>query len=190
MRKLRLALILPILQLLIALALWPYPMGSPKGLVASAPTIRTICLGMDAPALLFPAAVVNRWPVIRWLPLKPYGLFFTDELAFLFGVILLWGIVGLMLDQLKSATKSLHGRISIANLLINVTLNLALIYGGIRLFVAGLDWVFPIPQWGNRLGYFLGSIPLMAWAFALIIFPGLTLVKTIRRKYAGTESVT
>jgi hypothetical protein len=189
MRKLRLALILPVLQFVIALAVWPYPMGSPKGLVPSAPTIRTICLGMDAPALLFPAVVVNRWPVFRWIPLKPYG-FFTDELAFLFGVISLWCIVGLMLDQLRSAKASAHGRISIASLLINAALSLGLIYGGIRLFIAGLDWVFPIPQSGNRLGYFLGSIPLMGWAFALIFFPGLRFVKIIRRKYAGTESMT
>jgi hypothetical protein len=182
MRKLRLALILPVVQFVIALALWPYPMGSPKGLVPSAPTIRTICLGMDAPALLFPAAVVNHWPVIRWLPLMTVGLP-IDEFAFLFGVILLWFIVGQILDRLRSAKASVYGRQPTSSILIDVALSLAIIYGGIRLFVAGLNWVFPTPQSGNRLGYILGSIPLMAWAFALIIFPGLGLMRTIRLWY-------
>lgn len=182
MRKLRLGLILPVVQFVIALAVWPYPMGSPKSLIPRAPTFRTICLGIDAPALLFPAAVVNQWPVIRWIPLKTFGLP-TDELAFLFGVILLWCIVGQILDQLRSAKAWMCGRQSTSSMLINVALSLAIIYGGIRLFVAGRNWVFPTPQSGNRLGYILGSIPLMAWAFVLIIFPGLGLVRTIRLRY-------
>jgi hypothetical protein len=53
------------------------------------------------------------------------------------------------------------------------------IYGGIRVFLVALTWLFP-DQYYDRLSFFLGGIPMVGWAIFLIAFPAYQLISEMR----------
>jgi hypothetical protein len=184
MRKLRLALLLPGIQFVIAALLLHYGYRTPFPL---GPRLLDACWGLNAPAmpvmkmpaLLFRLLGAQRGPAFaQWLPrsILGYGI---DDLFFLGGVILLWYIAGGALDRRRSRAT---GRIGIVTALVIYPTLLLL---GATLASSKLYDLGPgrITDLDPPLGAFLG----LMWSIALIVIAGLGLAMAFRsRKHNKT----
>src|SRR3954465_4075719 len=95
MRKLRLRWILPSLQVTLALLLLG-PRGGPGNPV---PTSRLICLGLNAPAMLFIYADPALWGESFDVLPRSIGGRDTADLFLLAGVAVVWYLVGRAIDR-------------------------------------------------------------------------------------------
>jgi hypothetical protein len=175
MHKLRLALVLPVIQFAIAAILlqWAYRAPIPRGSEAYVPTVRLVCRGLNAPALLFRMLDPFRLgPPFDSGPRSMLG-FDRDDLFFLVGVIVAWYLVGRALDHRRSS--SIAARKRIANALIAYPLLLAL---GVLLLFLGMHDV-QNPGYENLDPPFGAWLTLM-WSASLIFLSGRGLVRAIR----------
>jgi hypothetical protein len=182
MRKLRLALLLPVVQLLLAAILLRW--GDTTHLRASedhTPTVRLICWGLNAPALLFRALdPIRLGPTYSWIPTSILG-FDIDDICFLVGVAVLWFFIGRAIDKRGSARTT--GRRGMVAALVGYTLLLAL--GGFLLYAGPYDLEHPVSDNPNQP---VRGILTLMWSVALLYLSGRGLTKTIRRALRGSGS--
>ena len=174
MRKLKLAMVLPIILFAVAALLLQF--AGPRDFYVSTP--RLICWGLNAPALLFRTLNPIGWgPTFGWLPRSVLG-FDTDDLFFLAGVIFVWYFVGRAIDRQGGSKPKARPRTATA--LIVHTLLLAV--GGLLFYLGLRD--FQDPTFGN-LGHrpYRGILTFL-WSGNLIFLSGRALVRVTRRGLA------
>jgi hypothetical protein len=179
MRKLRLALVLPIIQVAIAAILLQaaYRTRLPRGSDAI-PDVRLICRGLNAPALVFRLPNLMA-PEATWIPKLPsvFG-FDVDDVYFLVGVVVVWYLLGRALDQRRSSRKEGGSKKATAFVVYPLLLALGglLFYGGLK------DFGNPrSPNLGSPVGAFL----TLMWSVGLIVLSGRRLVRAIRPAFRG-----
>lgn len=175
MHKLKLALVLPIIQLAIAATLlqWGYRAPVPRGSELYVPTVRLICRGLNAPALLFRMLnPIGLGPAFDWVPRSMLG-FDTDDLFFLVGVIIVWCLVGRALDQRRTSTTAARSRM--ATVLIMCLLLMAV--GGLLLWLALHDLQHPGYE---NLDPPVGAFLTLMWSASLVVLSGKGLLRAIR----------
>jgi len=181
MHKLRLALVLPVVQCIGAAFLlrWGY-----NDRIYDTPPAHLICRGLNAPALLFrfmnPIALGEKYD---WLPRSMLG-FDTSDLFFLVGVVVVWYLVGHALDHRQTVTGA--KRRSLATALI---VNVVLIVLGV-LFLLGAQYAF-----ARQLVYYpyshIRAVLLLAWGLGLTFFSIRGLIRdfvkpvALRRRDSG-----
>ena len=171
MRTIKLAVVLPVLQFLLAAGLLeaayagrsPFPAHGDELYV---PTSRLICLGMNAPAWVFTI-------LLSGLPLPDLKVFrlYTSDLEFLVFVAAVWFFVGNRLD--KHFARS---QVPLARTSVKVLGSVLLMIFGVVLFVMALGSLRSPEQYNNVLGNVLEGILFLAWSFLLIIWPGRQLL--------------
>lgn len=185
MRKLKLAFILPIIQFFLAAILvqLSYRAPRPPGAEYYVPTVWLICRGLNAPAQLLSALVPITWgPASEWLPNPVLG-FYKGDVFFLVGVIVVWYLVGRVLDRRR--TQETPGRRRTFTALVAHPLLLAT--GGL-LFFSGLHNLgtnrlnYPDPPWDAYL--------TLTWSVTLFFFPGRGLAKTVLHAFRGSMAKT
>jgi hypothetical protein len=173
MRKLKLAIVLPIGQVLIASILllwadrtpvpryWNYPYH---------PAAWLICKDLNAPAMLLLIPFGGNWYnlPLQSVPIVSRGLF-------LMSVAGIWYLVGRALDQ-REAPRPVRKRQAATVLVVH---SLSLVLGGL-LFYAGWD------ELSGPNAVTIGPFLAMAWAVSLIFLSGRSLVRMIRRGLART----
>jgi hypothetical protein len=160
-RKLRLAFLLPIAQVVVA-----YVLMERSGDV---PACWPICRGLNAPALVLSSLNPNglglSW---QWLPES----FDLGRVLFLFGVAIVWFLVGLTIDR-----RGMPSMLQRTHLAIAVTLDaLLLALGGLLLFGAVHDF-----DHSANASVLLGWFLMLLWSLALIFISIRAFIKTVRR---------
>jgi hypothetical protein len=186
------SVILPSVQFLLALGLWEWSLRIPwpKGIdTLYYPTPMLVCYGISAPALLFkvfgtPFRGTGSWSAaIFGFNLERLG-FDLESVLFFLGVIVLWYVVGTVLDRLNSSRASVEMETSFGKIIRNVLLMIL----GVLLFFIGLRGLLgPWPWRSNPSGNIVACILLIVWSFILIGFPGVGLLNGIRRKHSRGE---
>jgi hypothetical protein len=174
MRKLKLAGVLPIMQFVIAASLlqYGYRASVAHGTEFYVPTARLICLGLNAPAMLFMHLNPTSWgEAFDFLPRSVLG-FDTDDLFFLLGVVVVWYFVGRAVDQRQFSRTA--GKRRIMAPLTACPLLLAL--GGLLFHWGQQNLKNPYDNPDPPFG----AVLMLAWAVSLIFFSGRWLVRTIR----------
>src|ERR1035438_5642080 len=172
MPKLRFAAVLPISQFVIAVIL--LQCGDPRRSYVH--TARLVCWGLTAPAMLFRALgllLASCGPTFPWLT-QPILGFYTDDLFFLAGVVVVWYLVGRALDQRRtSQTVRERGRAMAL-----IACSLLLTSGGLLLLL-GLDYLRN-PRFNNPNSLVV-AVPVLVWSASLIFLSGRGLVRAIRQ---------
>jgi hypothetical protein len=173
MRKLRLAIALPITQVLIASILLLWSDRTPVSPPNFAPAW-LICKGMNAPAMLLMTVFGGNWYFVPSMPFVGRGLF-------LMSVATVWYLVGRALDQRENPRPVRKRRV--ATVLVVQSLILGV---GALLFYAGWNELsgsfntavraFPL-TWSVSL---MGTLLTLTWSVSLILLSGRALVRTIR----------
>jgi biotin transporter BioY len=120
----------------------------------------------------------------RWGPpylTGPTAGFYTDDLFFLAGVVVVWYFVGRAWDQRR--TPQTVGKRGTVKALIACALLVAL--GGL-LFLLGMDYLRN-PRFNNP-DYPAVAVPVLMWSVSLIFLSGRRLVRAIRHAIRGTVS--
>lgn len=181
MRKLKLAVILPIIRFVIAAVLLRPEFGTAA--TSCVPTSRVIFVGLNAPILVHPslfAVILNdvgpspTWP---WLPQSIFG-FATFDCFLLMQVIVLWYLVGRALDKRRIPKTS--GKSGWATSLIAYPL--LLVFGGC-LFIEGLLFFALIHR-----GCSFGRVPIILawiWSSTLIFISVRGLSRAIRLRVSA-----
>jgi hypothetical protein len=187
MWKMKFAVLLPISQLALDFAFWewPFPTSMPTGMDArfiSTPML--VGYGISAPAILTKLLVVPFRGQHDFLPFW-IGRFNIEDLIFFVGALVLWHLIGRALDHRISSGVPVSKGIGVGKALWNFALEAL----GVFLFGAGLQGIF-IPSARASVGLLTNAILLMIWGLALIIIPGIKLLKAIRRLYPQAGSQT
>jgi hypothetical protein len=175
MPRIRMALVLPIVQVLAAsiLLFWGSRVDVTRGCDPYVPTQWLICRGLNAPALLVgyldPLMWGETWLWTRdWLP--NWAIFSFPSRTFLLGVAALWYFAGRAIDRRQ--TPSPVSRFGLAATLVVQPLLLAL--GGLVL-VVGLHELRRAHCNPNPVGALL----MLTWSAMLILLSGRALVRRL-----------
>jgi hypothetical protein len=174
MRKLKLAIILPIMQVLVAAALlvWADRTPSPPGIdYAYHPPAWLICKGLNAPVMLLLAPFGGNWYNVPSVPFFGRGLF-------LIFVAAIWYLVGRALDQRKAPNPPPGERRSATILGVQA---LFLTTGGFLFYAGWNELSGPVT---TNIGAFL----TLTWSVSLIFLSGRTLVRMTRRNFVRSVS--
>jgi hypothetical protein len=176
MPMIKFSIILPCVQVPLAVGLWEWGTYQPHShSFGSWPTAGLVCYGINAPAILLSKLAV--YPFRMMYPphfLSHYSLL---EWAFFAGVAVVWFLVGLALDR-KTARAGAEVRLTMGRVLRYVLLVLV----GIFLFLQALQG-FSLPwHQGNYWGTITESILFLAWSVVLIGIPILSLIKQRRHR--------
>lgn len=179
--KLTFQLVLPITQLLLALALLEAgrQVTQPTGLnFPYAPTPILICKGISAPATLF-AAGLSLLPLERLnrTPTAIFGLG-AQELIFLFGVIILWFFVGRAIDSTKRGQGSFGPKAGAAKSTIDIMLMLL----ATLVLMVGVTPILDTRGFTNPTGARAAAFLWLAWFLVLFFVPGIDLVRRFRAR--------
>jgi hypothetical protein len=181
MRSVRLALVLPAIQLVVATVLLRSGHEPPAYFdTPYVPTPRLICWGLNAPALLFRGVdvLIDRWDSAPDWGTQPVFGFYRDDLFFLLGVIVVWYLVGRALDRRRISKPAVSRRL--------VTVlpgHLVLLATGCLLFYMGVGGL-TISRYNNP-NYPLCGVLYLIWSVILVLLSGRGLVQTLRRGAAG-----
>jgi hypothetical protein len=175
MRRVGLAWILPLVQLLLAIGLlhWGSRTFPPKRFdTLWMPTATMICQGINAPAL--PLSIFGRlFGVVDQAPPSFLG-FGPGELFFLAGVIIIWCLIGRVLDG--------HSFRDTSGGLGHTLLNVFLMAWGILLFCMALAPLRNPGFLNNRFGNVVEGILFVCWSLLLVITSVLRFARTLRRR--------
>jgi hypothetical protein len=186
--KIKFAIVLPIAQLVAAVIM--LRMGHRVELVKQrlydtsyTSTINSICVGINAPAILFrpvgriviPLMIILPDSWIEGLPSIGYRI---DSIPFLIGVIVVWYLIGRTLDRRRSARALAVTPKLTASLFRKTILILA---GGFLLFMAARFLGNP-GMFCNPSGTTAEALLYLVWSAALIILPVISIVNEIRRR--------
>jgi hypothetical protein len=186
MRRLRFAIVLPVVQLVLSIGLlkwgrWQehHPPGSFDTPYAATPVFA--CQGIRAPAVL----LENFFRTIA--PLNKVNEALSDKLhggynlSFLLGVIILWYLVGRRVDHRISrsagAETTVGARVS----------QVLQVIVGICLLPMGIADIGSGARWNNAVGNMLSGTLFLVWSLVLTTLPGAKLVKPIRRSRPHRE---
>jgi hypothetical protein len=174
MRTVRLALVLPTTQLVVATVLLRSGDEPPAYFdTPFVPTPRLICWGLNAPAMLIRSLhiFVHQW---EWGTRQVLG-FYMDDLFFLVGVIVVWYGAGRALDRRRISEPA--GRRRLVNLLPR---HLLLLATGCLLFCMGLGVLWNAPY--NNPDYPACAILYLVWSAILAFLSGRGILRTLRRR--------
>jgi len=182
MRKIKVALFLPVFHFLLAVILlrWavlypaaPVPMDTPY-----VPITRLVCWGISAPAerlRILSFLVPNR---IDQKLLHATG-FYSDTLIFLVGVVILWYLIGRAIDFHWFAKNPARTNSALRNTL----LNWLMLVCGIYLFIVSVvNFNDPLrhPKDANLVGNVVEALLFFAWSIVLMFLPARRLLDAIR----------
>jgi hypothetical protein len=183
-RQLKLSLLLPLMQLFLAVGLWDgHRTATPRVLDTFYwPTSVLICYGINAPALVLKllAFPFTRGDQVTPPSISGYGL---EELFFFLGVGILWFYVGKLLQRASErapSAKHFGLRQALANLFF-----IAL---GVALLIEGIQGLRTPGKWNNYWGNIAESVLFLVWSLILLAFPGLQVAKGIRWRTPETQS--
>jgi len=181
MSKLGYRMILPIAHVSLAVLLLglgrqvhqPTQIGFPYS-----PTPTLVCKGISAPAALFSIAVGAVAPFERLdHPPISFSGFAIDDVLFLFGVVILWYLVGLAIDRHRAQRQRERAhnalRIFIDLLLIGLAMVLLLVSFTPILAPKGLT---------NPTGARIAAILWLTWSLLLFLVPGINLTRMFRSR--------
>jgi hypothetical protein len=163
MNRVRLAWILPVLQLCVAtgLLIWGSTVPRPRVDTLWVPTATMICYGINAPAILFRVFVFPFYLAQYDLP-RLFGLG-LDRFLFLVEVVIVWFLVGRGLGNLRLR----GGRVTLPTLG-NLLHNLLLIALGVLLFLLGLVPVRGM-NFNNPAGALAEGSLFILWSLCLVV---------------------
>ena len=172
----RFAVLLPLVQSLIALCLWQWGlhMQRPKSdEIFYTPTPILVGYGISAPALVFKAlaALPLRW---AYRPPVWIGHFNLEDLFFFLGVVVLWYSFGTVFDHWGS--RGLLPRLNPWRLLRDI----GLVILGAFLLGGGIDGLSKPWTRLNNPGIFAEQILFIAWGLVLVLLPGGQLLRALR----------
>lgn len=179
MRKLKLAVLLPTIQCIIAAILLQckYRAPVPRGSELYVPTVWLICRGLNAPALLFwvLAHYLFSWETMSTWVSRSRSIFgfYADDIFFLVGVIVVWYFVGLAMDRRR--TESTVGK-GVTTIVCSLLLAL-----GVLLFALGLHDLGPGRP--ENIDPPVGAFLTLMWSISLIFLSGRGIVRVIRRAF-------
>ena len=185
MRKLKFAVLLPILGAIVAVVLleWAYlaPLRfPPHGDEVYVQSPRMVCIGINAPA----------WPLtllLNMLPLTSVRVFVfpVDDFEFLLAVIVVWYLTGRMLDD-----RAVHQKSDLLGMAARtVVWNLLLIAWGIGIFVMAMAPLRSPRRYSNPAGNIVEGILFLAWSLVLFVFPGRQLMRVLGGRQPSPESI-
>jgi hypothetical protein len=185
MRKLKLAIVLPIIQVLVAsiLLLWA---DRAAILPPNFSVAWLLCRSLNAPVMLLMSLFGGNWYFVPEIPFVGRGLF-------LMSVAALWYLVGRALDR-RGATPAREPRL----ITVLAVQSLVLVAGVLLLLIAWRDVSYPETSFRGAfldvvrivgatpvLGL-IGTFLTLAWSVSLIFLAGRTIVRLIRRGVAGS----
>jgi hypothetical protein len=196
MRRVRLAVVLPVVQVFIAAILlvwtdlaipivyrywWRFPRREvyiDECVIAT----NTVSHGINAPALLFRGLALS----LRWQGHPVWGVG-VEDVFYLAGVVVLWYLAGRTLDRRRFRIKTSASRTATGR----VWFNLLLVFWGTLLFVGCFTSFYELTRASGvniytfYFNWNVWAIVLaLVWALTLLIFPGLNLAHWIRSKRA------
>jgi len=167
MWKLRLSLVLPLVQVAIFLCVFKWHVFYSSRI--------DWWTALNAPTLLLLDPLVSFAP-IRWMPQRIIGLLPRDFIV-LVGAIILWFCVGRTLDKIRAQNPPQETRRNTNASLVSIFL----IACGIRLFVIGLKSMLPaFPRQQHPLAELATGLVTVVWSLGLILLPALKLLKRVR----------
>src|SRR5262249_48666517 len=157
-----LSIILPCVQVALAVGLWEWGRYQPRAQGFGAwPIAGLICYGINAPAILPSRLAV--YPFRMMYPPHFLSYYSLSEWAFFAGVAVLWFLVGLALDR-KIRGTSTERRVTP----VTIVWRLLLLAMGTVLFLLALrQFSMPWHQ-GNYWGTIIESILFLVWSAVLI----------------------
>lgn len=172
MRKLRFALILPLIQLAIAwnLLVW-------KGqYITFLGNARAFCFAINAPIMVMLAPFYYLAP-LRWMPSDIMGIR-SDNFLALVAVGILWLLVGLRIDRFR---REIRPRLDVSPFR-NMLLNVFFMVCGTWLFVrVGMEWILRADSGGRHMpSDILHGAIAIAWSVFLIVPAVRSLLRAIR----------
>lgn len=184
MHAVRMRLILPAVQLTIAILLFALAdrhISPQRYDTVYMPTAGLVCMGINAPATLFRAAAAAVLPL--YTPDRtPWSLlgFGTEDLLFLAAVIALWYVVGQWLDK-RIAGKAARTAIPRWP---GVLVSAGLALFGVPLIVLGVQGIQSsgIGLFNNPRGSLIGSVLFLAWGMTLTVVSIVRITKTVRMR--------
>jgi hypothetical protein len=167
MRKLKLPIILPIIQVLVAvvLLLQADRTHGPGAWIITFPPAWLICKGLNAPAMLLLVPFGGTWYFVPQIRIVGRALFLVS-------VAIVWYFVGRVLDQRRAPSRAREHRVA-TTLLLQFLL---LVAGGI-LFYSGLN------ELGVPISTVVGVLPTFVWALSLIFFSSVSLLRVLRGRH-------
>lgn len=185
MRKLKLAIFLPVLQCVLEGILWYWGRHAQpsvpvyEGILASSATL--ISFGLNAPAellaLLVYSLMGSLWNVARQQQTAGRPGF---EFVFLLCVFGCWYLIGRWLDRRASGEdQDSHGRFTITGLVLQVPL----LGAGIFFLLLSFHWLI------SSLSEIIAKALLETWAAFLIGLPGLAIAGRVRNLAHGKDSI-
>lgn len=189
MRKIRFALVLPVVQLVLAIGLlrwgiWQvhHPPGSFDTPYAATPMFA--CQGINAPAVLLENFFRTVAPLRRVNEMLSDRLVGGYDLSFLVGLMILWYLVGRNVDRRVMGATSAQRRTRAGNRLFQ----LLQVTCGACVGIMGAKQFDYLGRWNNVVGNILSGTLFLVWSLVLITLPGAKLVKAIRRRYSGEKA--
>jgi hypothetical protein len=173
MRKLKFAIVLPLIQVLVAvvLLLQADRTHGPGGVdYHYFPPAWLICKGLNAPAMLLLVPFGGTWYFVPQIPIVGRALF-------LISVAIVWYFVGRLLDQRRAPSRAREHRVA-TTLLLQFLL---LVVGGI-LFYSGLN------ELGGPISTVVGVLLTFIWAVSLIFLSGVSLLRVVRDRHRAQNS--
>jgi len=182
MRKLRLSLLLPSVQLVIAVVMWESDgrlrlARFTPGRLGAGPLIS---YGINAPAVFMKLVVfplTRGYPTLPQVSLFGYGL---EEISFFVGVAILWFFVGWWLDRLRRREGQSEAVISLRKatlagffVVLSTSIGLGLLVEGVR----GLQVPF---KWGDYWGTIVESCLFLVWSSVLLVACGVETIRLLR----------
>lgn len=140
-----------------------------------------VCYGINAPAIFLRLIV---FPFTRGHPYRPqvsvfgYGL---EDLSFFLGVVILWYLIGMWLDQWRLNKERSERRMTIRGFLVALFLITLGLFINIGLLVEGVEGLRQPFKWGDYWGTIIESTLFLVWSVVLIFFSGTKLKNVIRR---------
>jgi hypothetical protein len=175
MRKPRLAVLAPMIQLVVAIALLlvAHRTSAPKGFESSyyVPTAALVCYGINAPASLVKLIGM----LVVFLTNRPISIhgFGIEDAWFLVGVTLVWYMIGRKLDRLRSVAESQKLRkLSATEIMVKLLL---LLLGGYFFYLA-IEAFLVFGKWNNPTGNIAEGFLFLAWSVVLILLPAKKLL--------------
>jgi hypothetical protein len=173
MRKLKLAIFLPIIQVLVAVVLLlkaDRTIG-PGGVdYYFFPPAWLICKGLNAPAMLLLVPFGRSWYFVPQIPIVGRALF-------LISVAVVWYFVGRALDQRRAPSRAREHRVA-TTLLLQFLL---LVAGGILIY-SGLN------ELRKPISTVVGVLLTFIWAVSLICFSSVSLLRMVRDRHRTQNS--
>jgi hypothetical protein len=165
MPKLKLAVVLPIMQVILAIVLLKIGNSSelPKGWdTPYTPPISLVCTGISAPA----------FPLTYFVLLLPRSMnlsavlgFSVQQILFLLGVAALWWWIGHMIDRRSSSTKKAGtAGFQIFTSIFGFLLGGVLLVAGIGLWRQALF----LRRYATPFAYYLAGVLFLVWSIVLI----------------------